>query len=163
MRFAGCTDQHMPQNQGAIGGQGTEDLDGFLIVEPVKAAAQGFAIDRDARQFCARSVQHRRMVTKGPFHIGRIQALHGVADRRVGGCPLPVQPAEGVQLWQPGLDEPLDLAIGLGVRQDGQNAEQQQGSQGIQPALGTTVIRNGGEKCRQQHRLNLLFKNNRMP
>lgn len=72
MRFVGSTDQHMPQNQGTLGGQGTEDLDGFLILEPVKAATQGFAIDCNARQARVRSVQHRRVVTKGPFQVGWI-------------------------------------------------------------------------------------------
>jgi len=37
--------------------------------------------------------------------------LQGVADRRVSRGPLPVQLTQGVQLWQPGLDEPLDLAV----------------------------------------------------
>jgi len=118
MRFVGSTDQHMPQNQGTLGGQGTEDLDGLLILEPVKAATQGFAIERDARQSWGRSVQHRRVVTKGHFHVGWIQALQGVANRRMSRGPLPAQPTQGVQLRQPGLDEPLDLAVGLGVRQD---------------------------------------------
>ena len=118
MRFVGSTDQHMPQNQGTLGGQGTEDLEGLLILEPVKAATQGFAIERDARQSWGRSVQHRRVVTKGPFHVGWIQALQGVANRRMSRGPLPAQPTQGVQLRQPGLDEPLDLAVGRGVRQD---------------------------------------------
>jgi hypothetical protein len=145
------TDQHMTRDQGPVRGQGAEDLEGLLILEPVETAAQGFAIRRDAGQPVARSVQHRRVTPKGHLDVSRVQPLPGVADRRVGRRPLPVQPAERVQWRQPGLDEPLDLAVRRGVRQDRQNAGQQRVLQAIQPTLGTAVIGNRGEKCRQQH------------
>lgn len=44
MGLVGGADQHMPQDQGPIRGQGAEDLQRLLILEPIKTAAQGFAI-----------------------------------------------------------------------------------------------------------------------
>jgi len=65
---------------------------------------------------------------------------------------------EGVQLWQAHVDKPLDLAIRRGMRQDRQNAEQQQVFQAIQSTLGTAVIGNRGEKGWQQHQSILLVE-----
>ncbi|MFO1371531.1 MAG: hypothetical protein U1F42_03755 [Candidatus Competibacteraceae bacterium] len=62
-----------------------------------------------------------------------------------------MHPAERVQLRQPSRDEALDLAVRRGVRQDRQNAEQQEVLQAIHPPLRTAVIGNRGEKRRQQH------------
>ena len=58
-----------------VRGQGAEDLQRLLILEPIKTAAQGFAIQRDAGQPIARSGQHRRVTPKGHLDGGRVQSL----------------------------------------------------------------------------------------
>ena len=44
MGLVGRADQHMPQDQRPVRGQGAENLQRLLILEPIKTAAQGFAI-----------------------------------------------------------------------------------------------------------------------
>ena len=107
---------------------------------------------------------HRHGDGQFPPLAGRQSLQRPVADpaadqaqgRMADGGGHPPNLTERVQLRQPGLDEPLDLAVRRGVRQDRQNAERQQVLQAIPPTLRTAVIGNRGEKGRQQRRPILL-------
>ena len=96
-----------------MGGERAEHLGGSAVVEPVKAAAQGLAVQRDAAlsRRGTRRLQQGGVASERSLHLNRIEPLKDVADGGVRGCPTPVQATGRVQPGAVNTDEGDDAAI----------------------------------------------------
>jgi hypothetical protein len=103
------------QHERRVGGECAEDVRGAAVVEIVKAAPQGLAIDGDmalATGLCRR-VQGRGMATKHRLHRGGIELPKDAADRRVGGRPTPFQAERVAQPGEVDVDKAVNCAVGI--------------------------------------------------
>ena len=70
-------DIEVHQDEFGAGGEGAEHMSGGSVVEPVEAAAQGLAVQRDA---AGAGLGVGRVPPEGRFHRERIKPLKDVAD-----------------------------------------------------------------------------------
>jgi hypothetical protein len=115
------------QHQRGIGGEHAEQLCSGAVAEPVEAAAQGLAVDRQAAagRPGASRLQQAGVTTEGCLHRVAVQALQDVADRGVCRCAPPSQGKGSIQAAAMGVDEGGDAAIRVAAADDGQDREQQ--------------------------------------
>ena len=137
-------DLDMRQNQGRIGGKGTEHLLGLAVVEGVEAAAKRLAVERQRAGTGA--VQVRRMFAKDLLHAARIEFAQDRSDRGVRGRPLPANPKSSVEPSSVYPDEGADAAIRVGPRNHRQDCKQQHIALLVAFAFGAPRVRNGSEK-----------------
>jgi hypothetical protein len=119
-------DLDMRQHQRRIGGKRAEDLSGLVIVEGVETALERLAVERHHARACGRlaAVQVCGVFTKDLLDIRRVEALQNIADRGVGGRPLPTDRKRLVQAFPVGLDEGANAPVRIGAGDNRQNGKQ---------------------------------------
>src|SRR4051812_50218545 len=97
----------MGEHEGRIGGERAEHLDGGTVVEVVEATAKRFAIQRNAALAGrgAGGLQQGGVATERHLHIGGIEALKNIPNRRVGGGGAPFLTESGGQVVDEDVDE----------------------------------------------------------
>ena len=85
------------EHQCRVGGEGAEHLGGGAVMEPIEAAAQGLAVERDAAlsRHGARRLQQGGMASERSFHLNRIEPLQDLAD---GGARRQFRPKAAFSL-----------------------------------------------------------------
>lgn len=141
----------MGQDKGGVGGKG-EHLSRCPVVERFEAAAQGFAVERDAALtgLGADRLKLDGMAVKRRFYRDGIETLKDVADRGVGGGASPCQPEGLVQLGAMDVDEGDDATVGVRAGNDGENGEQQDVGKFVEFAFGAPGIGNISQQLQQR-------------
>ena len=147
-------DVDMREQQGGVGGERAQHLDGGTLVEVVEAAAQGLAIkgDRALARGGARCLQQGGMAAEACLHRGRIEPLEDVPHGGVRGGAAPVQAEGGVQPVAMHVDEGDDAPARVATGHDGQDAEQQYKGQLVFLPLRPTRIRNLRQQIQQRRK-----------
>src|SRR3954468_19688865 len=103
----------MGEHEGRIGGKSAEHLNGGAVVEVIEAPPKRFAIYGNAALpgRGAGGLQQGSVAAERHLHVGWIEALENVPNRRVGGGATPSQAERGVQLVTMNVDEGDDAAI----------------------------------------------------
>ena len=106
-------DLEMAQHQGAIGGEGADQVGRPGVGELVEAAAQRLAVEGDHAHALARGalVEDLRVQTEHLLDVGRRKTLKDPAHRSVGGCAPPVQLEGLLEPVQVDIDEAVDRAV----------------------------------------------------
>jgi hypothetical protein len=143
------------QDERVLAGEGAEHLGGGPVVEVVEAAPQRLAVQRDdplRRRSGAPAMLG--VAAEGGLQLGRGERVQEGAQRVDGRGAAEGGAEGGVEPLAMRADEQADAAVGGGAGQDGKDAEQQQGSQGIAPALPAARVRDllqGGEQAGERH------------
>jgi hypothetical protein len=144
------------QDERRFAGEGAEHLRRGPVVQVVEAAAQRLAVQRDdppPRR--GRSViEPLGVAAEGGLQLGRVERVQEGAQRVDGGRAAEAGAEGGVEPLAMHADEQADAAVGGGAGQHRQDAEQQQGSQGIALALPAARVRHllqGGEQAGERH------------
>jgi hypothetical protein len=144
------------QDERVLAGERAEHLRRGPVVQVVEAAPQRLAVQRD-------DPPPRRgggvpellgMVAEGGLDLGRVERVEEGAQGVDGGCATEAGTEDGVEPLAMHADEQADAAVGGSAGQDGKDAEQQQGSQGIALALPAARVRDllqGGEQAGEGH------------
>src|SRR6516162_6410043 len=100
-------DHDMRQHQRRIDSKSAEYLSCFGIVEGVETALERFAVkgQNACAGGCRPAVEVCRVLAKDPFDIRRVQPLQNIADRCVGGWPLPADLESFIQPFELNLDK----------------------------------------------------------
>ena len=106
-------DIDMGEHEGGIDGERAQHLRGGTVMEIVEAAAQCFAIERDAGPpgGRARGLQQAGMATESRLHRGWIEPLEDITNGGVCWRAAPLQAEGRVQPAAMGIDEGDDAAI----------------------------------------------------
>src|SRR3954453_8587980 len=144
------------QDQRGLAGEGAEHLGGGPVVEMVEAAPQRLAVQRDDTppRRGGSAIEPLGVAAEGGLQLGRVERVEEGAQGVDGGGAAEAGAEGGVEPLAVRADEQADAAVGGGAGQDGKDAEQQQGSQGIAPALPAARVRDllqGGEQAGERH------------
>lgn len=141
----------MGQDEGCIRGKGAKYLSRGAVVERVEAAAQGFAVERDAALAgLAGCMRLAGMAAERRFHLEGVQTLEDVADCGVRRRAPPCQPEGLVQFGAVDVDKGDNATVRVGAANDGENGEQQDVGQLVEFALGAPGIGNVGQQVQQR-------------
>lgn len=144
---------HVDVAQDQAGGhlEGAHQVGGGAVGEVIEAPAQRLAIEsHDPHAVAADLIgQHGGVEAERAFQFGRIKVLQHEPDRRIGRGTPPAQTEGCLQTAEMDVDEGMDAAVGVGSRDHGQDGEQQQMRQWVQPALGAARVRDGPEQIEQ--------------
>ena len=135
-------DLEMAQHQGAVGGEGADQVGRPGVGELVEAAAQRLAVEGDHAHALARGVlvEDRRMQAEHLLDVGRRETLKDPAHRGVSRRTLPVQPERLLEPGQVDIEEAVDRAVGIGPRHDREDREQKHVGQPVKLAFRPTGI-----------------------
>ena len=109
-------DLEMAQHQGAVGGEGADQVGRPGVGELVEAAAQRLAVEGDHAHALARGalVQDLCVQTEHGLDVARRNTLKDPAHRGVSRRAPPVQPEGLLEPMQVNVDEAVDRAVGIG-------------------------------------------------
>src|SRR3954466_5241383 len=143
------------QDERVLAGEGAEHLRRGPVVEMVEAAAQRLAVQRDdPLRRRSGAPEMLGVAAEGGLEIGRVERVQEGAQRVDGRGATKAGAEDCVEPLAVHADEQADAAVGGGAGQDGKDAEQQQGSQGIALALPAARVRDllqGGEQAGEGH------------
>jgi hypothetical protein len=144
------------EDERRLAGEGAEHLGGGLVVEMVEAAAQRLAVQRHdpSPRRGGGIVEPLGVAAEGGLEVGRVERVQEGAQRVDGRGAAEAGAEGGVEPLAMHADEQPDAAVGGGTGQDGQDAEQQQGSEAVAPALAAARVRDplqGGEQAGERH------------
>lgn len=138
----------MTKDDRLILGKGAQHMSSLAVVEAIKTAPQGFAVNRDGGRHPVVRVRRHECRGVGPKRLldcQRIEPVKNGAHRAVGRRFLPAKAECLVQSRKMTVDEAVDLAVGGCPGQHRKNAHQQNGSQTVHLALRSAWIGDGGE------------------
>jgi len=130
------------QHQPGIDGERAGRLLGLGAIEVVETALQRLAVERHDASVGARgrAIQVGGVFAKGLFDLRRAEPMQDIADRRMRGRLLPIDPERLVQLFPVDLEVSAQATIRIGAANHGENGKQQDMSQLVELALGTRAV-----------------------
>ena len=137
-------DRDMPEDELLGMGKRAQYLRRPLVGHGIKAALERLAIDGDTvLGVVTLRGQRRTMRSKRGFHCFGRELDEGIADGRMGRCPLPLEPQPGVEPHAVGSGEARDLAVGIGSGEHREHRDEEQRRQRVQPPLRPARINDG--------------------
>ena len=120
-------DFDMRQHQPRIDGERAEHLPGLDVVEAVETALQRLAVERDDAgvRACGRAIQVGGVFAKDLFDLRRAEPMQDIADRRVRGRTLPIDPEGFVQSLPMDPEVSAQAPVGICSADHGENRKQQ--------------------------------------
>src|SRR5664279_5476348 len=134
--------------------QRRQHVRGLAVAEGVETAAQGLAVYGDGRRPLVqwRCWQRRGMAAERLFQSRWVDLLQDQPKARIGRGTAQVQLEGFVQTLPMNANELMQLTIGIGAGDHGQDRVEQHGRQFEPLALSSTMIWNRAQNLQQRHR-----------
>ena len=140
----------MRQDDPAVGREDAQDLRRLLVLQGVKAAPQGLAVDREQRQTIrAGAGQPLRMQAERLLHLGRVETGQDISDLRVAWRLEHLRREKHAQPAKMRHDELVHLTIGGRPGQHRQQTEHQDLRQRIQFSLCAPAVSDARKNLQQ--------------